>query len=573
MHRSNCLTQFGYVPEFPPVSTAEFALININCAPLNSEVVALGITKGVITHLWNDVSDVSANRMIDLGGATVLPGIDDSHLHGYEFGRSLTALDVRTSAVPNTAALNALLAHAKPEKTGWVRGIGWDDSVLRGTGPNGSISAADIDAVTPDIPVMLGDVTGHQALCNSAALRAAGISAATEDPPGGSFIRDQHGAPTGLIYEAAVARINAAIPLLDRSEQAEAILAAQENLLSRGVVAYTDPGLGPGAATLMDGTGDLRAVEVYERLAQSEELTMRINLMLLFGGLGGTQASDVATGLDQFGAQRPMAPGGTLGISQLKVFADGIPRSRTAWMTHPYDDCTHGHLQVAGSDDEQRVAEIHAIVAAGASRGWQVGLHTIGDLAISHVLDAVTESTNRPADLRHYIIHGDFVNDADLGRMASHGVTLNANPSIRWAVGGSVAPIVGTERNNGRQRLRTAVDAGVNVCGSSDAPVADPDWRVIVAAAMTRSWRSDPQRTDDQRLTAAEAIRAVTKNAAWQSHAETWRGEIAVGKVADLVIMDAVVDWNEPWSLPGTQVRATMVGGRFVYGDLVGAVA
>jgi predicted amidohydrolase YtcJ len=261
---------------------------------------------------------------------------------------------------------------------------------------------------------------------------------------------------------------------------------------------------------------------------------------------------------------------GNVGISQVKVFADGIPRSRTAWMSQPYDDCTHGHLQVAGNTDDERIAEVHAIVSAAASRGWQVGLHTIGDLAISHVLDAVTMPGNRVEDLRHYIIHGDFVTVDDLMRMANSGVTLNANPSIRWAVGGSVAPILGEDRNNQRQRLRTAWDLGVNVCGSSDAPIASPDWRYIVAAAMTRSWRSDATRTDDQRLSAKEAIQAVTSNAAWQSHAETWRGSLRVGHAADLVVMANRVNWQEPWSLIDTSVRATFVGGECVFGDWMG---
>lgn len=131
-----------------------------------------------------------------------------------------------------------------------------------------------------------------------------------------------------------------------------------------------------------------------------------------------------------------------------------------------------------------------------------------------------------------------------------------------------MARIVGEERNNRRQRLRTAWDMGVNVCSSSDAPVAPPDWRVMVAAAMTRAWRDDPARTDSQRLTAYEAIKSLTGNAAWQSNAETWRGSLEIGQVADFVVMSQKIDWQDPWSLPEIPVAATAIDGSVVFGGL-----
>lgn len=551
------------------MSDVEFALTNIDCSPWNPDLKAIGISHGTVVAHWSDPMAVDAREVIDCGGRTLLPGIEDSHLHGYEFGRSLTAVDVSARTAPDIEALRAVIAGASVEETGWIRGIGWDDTVVKGTGPNGTVTASDIDVVCPDVPVILADVTGHQALVNSKALELAGIRGAqTPDPKGGRFIRTADGVPTGLLYEAAVARVNAAIAPLDRAAKQGAILAAQENLLSQGVVAFTDPGLGPGADTLMDGTGDLEAVQAYRDLADDGRLHLRVDVMLLYGGLGGTTAHDVAAGLDAFGPAQRMPVGGHLGISQLKVFADGIPRSRTAWMADPYDDCTHGHLQVAGATDDERVAELHQILVEGASRGWQIGLHTIGDRAISTVVEGIARVKSFDSSLRHYVIHGDFVIDEDLLRMRELGITLNANPSIRWSVGGRVAPIVGESRNNNRQRLRTAWDIGVNVCSSSDAPVAPPDWRVMVAAAMTRSWRDDPQRTDAQTLTAGEAIASLTRNAAWQSGAESWRGSLGVGQVADFIIMSEKVDWSDPWMLPEIPIQATAIGGRFVFGGI-----
>jgi predicted amidohydrolase YtcJ len=542
-------------------------VINADLGPLRPGISAFSIEDGVFTAVvdQSDAADLTnaGAAIIDAERRAVLPGIDDSHLHGYEYGRSLTACDLRGVRTPHE--LNARLRTAGPEANGWVRGIGWDDTTLKGTGPNGYPCAADLDAAFTDIPVIIGDATGHQALCNSAALRAAGVTASTADPSGGVFVRHTDGSPTGLLYEAAVGVINDAIPPLSITEQKQAILTAQQEMLRQGVTAFTDPGLGPGARTLMDGTGDLGAVEAYRELDAAGELIVRANLMLLYGGLGGTTAAAVADGLDAWGAPMRGAAFSHLDIAQVKVFADGIPRSRTAWVTEPYDDGCCGHLQVAGNTDEERVAELMAIVDAAVSRGWQVGAHSIGDRTITSFLDAIEESGTY-GTLRHYVIHGDLISHPDLVRMASMQMALNTNPSIRWMVGRSVSPILGDARNLSKQPLRTAIDTGVRLCTSSDAPVAPPDWRTIIAAAITRSLKAEPDYTDAQRITPLEAIRSMTSNAAWQSHADTWRGSIGAGMAADFIVLDTAVDWNDPWSLTNSEVASTYVDGNCVYG-------
>jgi len=542
-------------------------VVNADLGPLREGISAFSIEDGVF-HAVVDQADASelisaGADVIDAGNRTVLPGIDDSHLHGYEYGRSLTACDLRGVRTP--AELIARLRTAAPEANGWLRGIGWDDTTLKGTGPNGYPCAADLDEAFPDTPLIIGDATGHQALCNSVALRLACVGATTPDPSGGVFVRYPDGSPTGLLYEAAVGAVNDAIPPLTIAEQRQAILAAQGEMLRQGVTAFTDPGLGPGARTLMDGTGDLGAVEAYRQLDVEGQLIVRANLMLLYGGLGGTTAKAVADGLDTWGAPVRGGAFSHLDIAQVKVFADGIPRSRTAWVTEPYDDGCCGHLQVAGDTDEERVAELIAIVNAAVSRGWQVGAHSIGDRTITSFLDAIEESGTYDA-LRHYVIHGDLISGRDLGRMASMSMALNTNPSIRWMVGRSVSPILGDARNLSKQPLRTAIDTGVRLCTSSDAPVAPPDWRTIIAAAITRSLKAEPEYTDAQRITALEAVSSMTSNAAWQSHADTWRGRIEPGMVADFIMMDTTVDWSDPWSLTEASVASTFVDGRSVHG-------
>lgn len=550
-----------------------YVLKGIGGSPLDPDLFAVQVAGGRVTRTWTRSqwgSGVGGSiQVLDVAGASVLPGIDDSHLHGYEFGRAVTALDLRPETRPGLVDLQEALRTAEPEANGWIRGLGWDDSRIAGSGPGGQLCAADLDAARADVPMILTDVTGHQAVCNTIALRLAGLhDRPASGPAGGVIVRDDWGRPTGLLREAAVALVNDVLPPIAIADKVSAIRAAQERLLASGVTAYTDPGLGPGARTLMDGTGDLEAVEAYRLLDSSGDLHVRVEVMLLFGGLGGTRADDVAAGLDQWGTPSRMPRYGNLGIAQVKVFADGIPRSRTAWMHEPYDDCTHGHLTVAGDTDDARVAELRAIVRQAAGRGWQVGVHTTGDRATEVVVDAMVEPDAQAAELRHYIIHGDFTPIATLERMANAGISLNANPSIRWMIGDGVDGIIGSERGRSRQALRTAWELGVNVCSSSDAPVAPPDWRMMVAAAVSRATRTHPKASDEQGLSMREALLSLTRNPARQGHAETWRGSINTGMVADLVVMDGPIDADEPWALPETPVRATIVGGHVRYGTV-----
>lgn len=502
---------------------------------------------------------------IDLQGRTVLPGLDDAHLHAYSFGRTLTAIDLRPAR--SLSDLCTRLSSERPERTGWYRGHGWEGTSIVGSGAQGRLTAIDIDAATPHGPALLGDSTGHLALCNTQALRAAGIGPSTPDPIGGIIDRDQAGQPTGLLMESAVALVSRAIPSISPAERRSAILAAQSELLRRGIIAITDPGLGPGGTTLLDGTGTFDAICAYRDLEAGGDLLMRTHVMLLFGGLGGTSAREVAEGLDEWGPPRRAHRTGRLSVDQLKVFADGIPRSRTAWLREPYDDCTHGHLTVSGDTDQARVTELNAIIAAAATRGWQVGAHCTGDAAIGAFIDAV-EATNTGPALRHYLIHADLIAPMDLMRLPRLGMVLNTNPSIRWTVGRRVEPIIGQDRNLRRQPLRRALDAGVFVVASSDAPVVAPDWQTIMAAAMTRSMKDDPAYSDDQAVSAHEAIDMMTSTAAWQSHEESWRGRIAPGMAADLVVLDTDAHWNEPWSLADASVAATIIDGEVVYGEL-----
>jgi predicted amidohydrolase YtcJ len=440
--------------------------------------------------------------------------------------------------------------------------------VIEGTGPKSTLTYTELEDAQIHEPIILTDFSGHQAWCNKKALDAAGITANTEDPAGGQIVRNSLGEPTGLLLESAVKLVTQVIPTPSRSELTKAVIRARDILLANGITSYTDPGLGPGAASLDDGTASLEVVDVYKQLAKDAELNMRIEVMLLFGGLGGTSIADVKAGLEEFGPPEIRSRGYQVTVSQLKVFADGIPRSRTAWMSEPYDTHNHGSLTLAGSNEKEQVQTLHSIYAHATTQGWQVGIHATGDETISAIADAA-EKNPGASRLRNYVIHADLVKSEDMIRLGNYGVCVNVQPGIRRMVGRAVEPILGRERTMRRLRLREMKEAGINLALSSDAPVTPADWRVIFASAVDRGFITEPDFDDGQGLSPLEAMHALTTTAAYQSHSEQWRGSIEPGKVADFVVLDRLVDWDgDPWQVTKAKPRAVFVGGKLVHGGV-----
>ena len=196
-----------------------------------------------------------------------------------------------------------------------------------------------------------------------------------------------------------------------------------------------------------------------------------------------------------------------------------------------------------------------------------MGTHATGDATISAVIDAVAKA-GPDVGLRHYVIHGDLVSSPDLRRLATLGMGLNTQPGIRWAVGSAATRFLGRERNLRKQPLLRAIEVGVELALSTDAPVIEPDWRRTITTAMERNLRDEPTYRDDQCLTAQQALRAMTHAGAWQCHEERWRGSVGTGMAADLVILDSQVDWSDPQAVLQAQVDTVLIDGVVVHGDL-----
>ncbi|MFF5650712.1 amidohydrolase [Streptomyces collinus] len=511
-------------------------------------------------------------RIVELGGRTVLPGINDSHLHGAAYGMTKPpfALDVGHPSVGSVADIAAVVgraAHDTPEGD-WIIGLGWDPGYLAEclADPGRFPHRRDLDAVAPRHPVCLTDFSSHMVWVNSEALRRCGVDADTPAPPGGVIDHDPDGWPTGILREAAGRLVQAELPAPTRAQRRRAIQGVIRELHSRGITSYTEPGLGPGGAGSLFGGLSTDNWTAYADLAASGELQARVSVLLLPAPMGGS-ADDVRKGLAEL--RRPeSADPRLLRAIGVKIFADGVPPNRTAWMNEPYPDGGHGALCVHGDTPALQVHELREMIRLGHEAGFQLGVHVTGDRAIDLVVDAfLAANTAAPRpDARHYVIHGDFISPAGLAKLAAHGYGVNMNPAIKWTISDLMDEVVGPERSAYQWPVRSALDAGVRVCASSDAPITEPDWRQGVASMMLRESKASGRPSGpEQCVPLADALRAYTSTAAWQDFADDWKGTLEPGRAADLCVLDRPLLDLDPHEITQVQVDLTVFDGRVVF--------
>lgn len=410
----------------------------------------------------------------------------------------------------------------------------------------------------------LQDFSGHQLWVNSLALRLAGVD---RDVPG--VVTDASGEPTGLLREGAQALVHRAVPPPTRAERERAVRGVVERLHAEGITSYTEPGLGPGGESVFFGAMGTGFLDVYADLARRGELAARVSVLLLPTGMSGS-AADLAAGLARLSPPDDVDDR-LLRVIGVKIFADGIPPNRTAWLYDSYAGGGVGSLCVHGETDDERAAEVAEMVRIAHAAGYQVGVHVTGDRAIDTVVRSFVAAVRRHPrpDPRHYVIHGDLISPATLRTCAEHGFGVNMNPGVKWTISDLMDEVLGPERSAYQWPVRTALDAGVTVCASSDAPVTAPNWRQGVAGMLLRESKASGRPSGpDQRVGLADALRAYTANAAWQDFAERWKGSLERGKVADLCVLDGDLLRTDPRELPETPVALTVFGGEVVHSTL-----
>ncbi len=489
-------------------------------------------------EVWRD----RAERVIDLAGAAVVPGLVDSHVHLLELGAKLSLLDL-TGVASELEAVERVAARAAETPAGsWIVGQGWDEGAWADRYPDhGQLSER-----VPNHPVLLRGLHGFAAWGNRLAFERAGIDAMTPDPVGGRILRDDAGEPSGIVLNRAVPLLERALPEPTDSAIDARVLGALERMASSGYTGVHDAGT------------PAKVVAALERLEAAGRLPIRVHVML--------SARDTA--LLSTWRQRGPDGAGRLRVRAVKAYYDGALGSRGARLLEEYTD-QPGHRGVAG---EGYGFDVEAVLAMAAA-GFQLGVHAIGDAGNRETLDlleriAGSDSTARAA--RHRIEHAQVVHTDDFARFGRLGLIASMQPphaveDMPWA-----ESRLGASRLVGAYAWRTMLRTpGVTLLFNSDLPGSDHDIFYGLHSAVTRrdrSLRPDSGWRVEETVTIEEAVRAYSTAAAYAEFREVEAGVIAIGRVADLTVLEPDPFRAEPARLlTNGRVVLTIVDGRIVH--------
>lgn len=516
-----------------------------------------------------------STRTMDLNGNTMLPGIIDSHLHAPFFGatRPPLALDLTFPNVKSIKDIVRMVAEkAKELPPGeWIRGFGWDQGSLEECRNDPAMlpRRADIDPVSPDNPVILTDFSGHTALANGAALKLAGITPETK-AISGEIERGADGELTGIFKElGAQSVITKHVPILTREEKKTALVSALKLFNSHGITSFTDAAIGPGGEAYAYGVMSAEFIDIYKELLAEGQLTARATILILLGDYGALAYEDLEEGLKTFPIPKD-TDREWLQFPGIKLFADGIPLTYTSWMNEDYisGNAGHGTSVIPGATDEEQRENLIRMIKLVHEHGHQIAVHSTGDRAIDATVDgfALAQAAKPGGDPRHYVIHGDFISPETCAKLASVNGGLTMQPTIEAMISDFDIAVVGEERAAYEWPMRTALDSGLKLSSSSDAPITVPNWRLGVENAVLReSLVSGAVSGPEQCITVEEAIKTYTINGAWQDHMEDLKGSIEVGKLADFCVIDKDILTIDPHQIKTIAVLKTIVGGKVVY--------
>jgi predicted amidohydrolase YtcJ len=475
---------------------------------------------------------------IDVAGGTILPGLTDAHGHLDGLGVALSVVSLTGTESFDEVIARVQERAARASAGEWIVGRGWDQNDWT---VKEFPTAAALDAAFPDRPVFLRRVDGHAAIANSVAMRAAGVTASTQDPSGGRIVRDANGNPTGVFVDAAMDLIEEKMPQPTQEQRKARVLAAAQAIAATGLTEMHDAGI------------DNATIEAVQQLIDEEKFPIRVYAML----------GDNAPLLSQWFESGPlMNYGGRLTVRAVKLYADGALGSRGAALLAPYsDDPGNSGLMLAQPEHLQDVA------ARGKRAGFQINTHAIGDRGVRNVIDAYTKAGVAAKD-RYRIEHLQVIAPEDVSRVVSRGIIASMQPThatsdMYWA-----EARLGPERVKGAYAWRTILNAGGRLALGSDFPVEDVNPFFGIYAAVTRQdqkgWPEGGW-MPSQRLALAEAIRGFTLDAAYAAFEEKTRGTIEAGKLADLTIVDGDLYAMPASELYKANVRYTIVGGKVAY--------
>ena len=500
------------------------------------KIVALGDSAAVARYLGPRTTIVRAR------GGLVMPGLTDGHTHFIDGGFQLASVDLRDAATP-AEFIRRIQAYAKTLKPGeWILGGDWDHTRWPGQRlPQHQW----IDSVTPDNPVFVNRLDGHEALANAAAMRAAGVTKQTPTPPGGEILRDTRtGEATGIFKDNALDVIGRAVPEPSPERRDSALARALAHAARLGVTA---------TAHMSASWADLAS---YRRLERAGRLTLRVALYLPLDGWHAV-ADSVRRGGGSGDAW--------VKIGGVKGFMDGSAGSRTAFFFEPYSDSAgyYGLLQ-------HPEADMRNWIGNADSAGLQIAVHAIGDRAnaiLLSIYDSVARAHGR-RDRRFRVEHAQHLRPQDIPRFGDLGVIASMQPYHAIDDGRWVEQRIGPVRIRATYAFRTLLATGATLAFGSDWTVAPLDPVLGVYAAVSRrtlDGKNPNGWIPEQKIGVDEALRAYTWGNAFATFDERTRGVLAPGYDADVVVLDRNLFTLPADSLDQARVRCTIVGGKVVY--------
>ena len=542
----------GSDPRPPAAKTADLVLISgriVRPRTTLPEATALAVRAGRIVAIGAD-ADVAPyvgprTELLELAGATVIPGLHDAHVHLLRLGQTEAAVNLVGTASVQEIQQRVARAVARAAPGAWVTGRGWDRLPGDDGAGEASPTARDLDGVAPNQPVVLTRADERAIWVNRVALRRAGITAETPDPPGGRIER-QGGQPTGILVGRAADLVLERIPRPSKAALAQAFLLAQAECLSAGLVAVHDMGV------------DAYALSVLKELDAEGRLELRI-----FAYLDG--AVEDLTPLIAAGPAVPSAESSRrLTVRGVNFHMDGTLGARGAALFAPYDDAPlhRGRLLIDPAVFEARVRTV-------VKHGFSPAAHAVGDRANRLALDVYERVIGRDTGtVRPRIEHAQVIHPDDLDRFAELGVVASIQPThatrdMPWA-----ERRVGRDRIDGAYAWQSLLTSGATLAAGSDAPVEDISPVRGLYAAITRKdlfglpeegWRWD------ERMHPRQALHAFTAGAAYAAFVDHDVGRLEVGRIADLTVLDhSPLDAREE-ELVSARVRYTIVAGRVAY--------
>jgi predicted amidohydrolase YtcJ len=487
-------------------------------------------------------------QVVDLGGHFVMPGFNDAHMHMADAG--LQKLNVNLVGVKTLDEMRERLrAKVEKAKAGeWILGGGWDETLW----PVKTLpSRRDLDEVSKGHPVLLDRVDGHLAVANTRALQLASLTIASRDPQGGHIDRNENGEPTGILRDTAQHAVRAVIPPAGYDQKRQAIEVALADLAEHGVTSG------------QDYSPDWQNFQIYEALEKAGKLTARISEWLPF--------DDPLEVLQSKRASHPQSDL-TLHTGMLKGFMDGSLGGHTAALVEPYeDDPKNSGLP------RYDAGKLNDMTTERVLAGFQIGFHAIGDKGVQMALDAFAQAeksakgakakaANGGDDYRLRVEHAQITTPAEITEFKELKVIASMQPcqlltDMRW-----------TEQRLGPKRAANAhpwaafSNKGVALAFGTDYPVEPvTPLRGIYAAVTRKSEDGKQEYFPEQRLTMDQAIAAYTTGSAFAEFEEREKGKLAVGMLADFVVLDRDLTATAADEILSTKVLRTVVGGKTVY--------